>query len=225
MTKTRGFVPEDQKTTKSQPSEPVHPELTQVLEAAQSGDPRAANNLLEMVYDELRKLARARIAAEKDAGSGMTLQATALVHEAYLRLVTPPGDQPERKPPSFHGRGHFFGAAALAMRRILVERARHRNRIKHGGGQAVVGLDDQAIAAPDGDGDPTDLIAIDEALKKLEKIDPRKGRIVTLRYFAGLSVEETAAAMDLSPATVKNEWAFARAWLHRELSGGSDRTK
>ena len=192
--------------------------MTRVLNAAQAGDQRAAHQLLGMVYDELRQLAHARIAAEKCAGSGMTLQATALVHEAYLRLVTAPGDGSARAP-AFSGRGHFFGAAALAMRRILVERARHKNRIKHGGGEAPISLDNQAIVRPDEQHDPTDLIAIDEALQKLEKIDPRKGRVVTLRYFAGLSVEETAAAMDLSPATVKNEWAFARAWLHRELSG------
>jgi RNA polymerase sigma factor (TIGR02999 family) len=197
-------------------------EVTRVLNAAQAGDQRATNQLLEMVYDELRQLAQARLAAEKGAGSGMTLQATALVHEAYLRLVT---DKAEGKAPAFSGRGHFFGAAALAMRRILVERARHKNRIKHGGGKAAISLDDQAVVVPEEQRDPTDLIAIDEALKKLEKIDPRKGRVVALRYFAGLSVEETAAAMDLSPATVKNEWAFARAWLHRELSGEADHTE
>jgi RNA polymerase sigma factor (TIGR02999 family) len=222
MITSRGLVAENVNSGQSQPG---MNEITRVLEAAQAGDQRATNELLELVYDELRKLAKARIAAEQGAGSGMTLQATALVHEAYLRLVTAPSDQPERKPPSFHGRGHFFGAAALAMRRILVERARHKNRIKHGGGKAAISLDDQAIVVSDEQRDPTDLIAIDEALQKLEKIDPRKGRVVMLRYFAGLSIEETAAAMDLSPATVKNEWAFARAWLHRELSGEAHHTQ
>ena len=149
----------------------------------------------------------------------MTLQATALVHEAYLRLVTPPRDEPDREPAAWQGRGHFFGAAALTMRRILVERARHRNRVKHGGGKQQVDLDAPGVSSPAAEQDPTDLIALDEALQKLEKIDPRKGKVVTLRYFAGLTVEETAAAMDLSPATIKNEWAFARAWLHREMSG------
>jgi RNA polymerase sigma factor (TIGR02999 family) len=211
MITIRGFVPQDAKR-------PEANEVTRVLNAAQAGDERATNQLLEMVYDELRQLAQARLAAEKGGGAGMTLQATALVHEAYLRLVATSSDKPEGQVPAFSGRGHFFGAAALAMRRILVERARHKNRLKHGGGKPVVALDDQAMA-PQEQRDPTDLIAIDEALKKLEKIDPRKGRVVTLRYFAGFSIEETAAAMELSPATVKNEWAFARAWLHRELSG------
>jgi RNA polymerase sigma factor (TIGR02999 family) len=199
-------------------------EVTRVLNAAQAGDQQATGQLLEMVYDELRQLAHARIAAEKGAGAGMTLQATALVHEAYLRLVTAPGGG-EGPAPVFSGRGHFFGAAALAMRRILIERARRKNRLKRGGGMALAPLDDRAIATLEHQRDPTDLIAIDEALQKLEKIDPRKGRVVTLRYFAGLSVEETAAAMDLSPATVKNEWTFARAWLHRELSGEADHTQ
>jgi RNA polymerase sigma factor (TIGR02999 family) len=177
-----------------------------------------------MVYEELRKLAKARIAGEPEGGNGMTLQATSLVHEAYLRLITPPTDEPGKKPPTWQGRGHFFGAAALAMRRILVERARHRNRVKHGGGHDHVPLDAQAITSPRPDHDMTDLIALDEALQKLEQVDPRKGKIVTLRYFGGLTVEETAAALDLSTATVKNEWAFARAWLHREMSGESGPT-
>lgn len=206
-------------------NKPEANEVTRVLNAAQAGDQRATDQLLEMVYEELRQLAQARIAAEKGAGSGMTLQATALVHEAYLRLVSGPGGKADGRQPAFSGSGHFFGAAALAMRRILIERARHKNRLKHGAGKAAIALDDQAVVLPDDQRDPIDLIAIDEALQKLEKIDPRKGRVVTLRYFAGLSIEETAAAMDLSPATVKNEWTFARAWLHRELSGEADHTK
>ena len=143
----------------------------------------------------------------------MTLNATALVHEAYLRVI---GDQ-NRQPQLWQNRGHFFGAAALAMRRILVERARHRRRIKHGAGRERVDFDGEQL--PEQQQDPTDLIALDEALSNLERIDARKAKVVSLRYFAGLSVEETAAAMDISPATVKNDWAFARAWLHRELSG------
>ena len=204
-------------SSESQP-ESMH-EITRVLKLAQDGDPGATDELLAVVYDELRKLAKSRIAGEAQAGAGMTLQATALVHEAYLRLVTPPLDSPDRKAPTWQGRGHFFGAAALAMRRILVERARHADRIKHGGGKQRADLDAQPIAAPQPEHDATDLLALDEALKKLEQMDPRKGKIVTLRYFAGLSIEETAAALDLSPATIKNEWAFARAWLHRELAG------
>ena len=160
--------------------------------------------MLPEVYDELRKLARARLSRERH--SHQTLQPTALVHEAYLRVSSQPRE--------WDRRGHFFAAAALAMRRILVERARHYQRIKHGAGGERVELDDAMLRSDPG---LTDVIAIDEALSQLEQTDPRKARIVTLRYFAGLSVEETANALDLSPATVKNEWAFARAWLFRVL--------
>ena len=165
-----------------------------------------SGELLPEVYDELRKLARARLARERH--HNQTLQPTALVHEAYLRVA---GDRQDRK---WDRRGHFFAAAALAMRRILVERARHYQRIKHGGGGERAELDSGIMRV-----DPalTDLVAVDEALTRLEQTDPRKAQVVSLRYFAGLSVEETAAAMDLSPATVKNEWKFARAWLHRAL--------
>ena len=156
------------------------------------------------MYDELRKLARARLARERR--THQTLQPTALVHEAFLRVSS------ERT--RWDRRGHFFAAAALAMRRILVERARHYQRIKHGAGADHVEVDEALLGA---DPDLTDVIAIDEALSRLEQIDARKARIVTLRYFAGLSIEETASALDLSPATVKNEWTFARAWLFRAL--------
>ena len=166
--------------------------------------PGTSGELLPEVYDELRKLARARLARERQPNQ--TLQPTALVHEAYLRVST--------EPRQWDRRGHFFAAAARAMRRILVERARHYGRIKHGGGEEHVELDD---SMPRVDPGLTDIIAIDEALSQLELSDPRKAQVVTLRYFAGLSVEETAAAMDVSPATVKNEWAFARAWLFRKL--------
>jgi RNA polymerase sigma factor (sigma-70 family) len=169
----------------------------------------------------------------------MTLQATALVHEAYLRLLGATNQKQDddvdadrdadrdadvaasNDPARWENRGHFFAAAALAMRRILVERARHQKRLKHGGGKQRLDLDDQhdALAAAQADYDGTDLVALDDAIKKLEAIDERKAKIVSLRYFAGLTVQETAAALDLSPATVKNDWAFARAWLHRELSG------
>ena len=192
-------------------------EVTLALEAMHRGDANAADQLLQLVYDELRDLARSRMAKEPAGGAGMTLDATALVHEAYLRVT---GGDKDKPPQPWQGRGHFFGAAALAMRRILVERARHRKRIRHGGGRDRVELSDDHVpaAAESPDHDGTDLIALDEALTKLERFDPRKAKIVSLRYFAGLSIEETAAAMDLSPATVKSDWAFARAWLHRELS-------
>ena len=180
-------------------------DVTQLLNAACAGDQKAAGELLPQVYDELRKLAGARMAKEPD---DHTLQATALVHEAYLRLV---GDEDRKQ---WDGRGHFFGAAAQAMRRILIERARHHGRLRHGGGRKRVELTEDAAATQ---AEAGELLALDEVLDRLEKYDARKAQVVMLRYFAGLSIEETAAAMALSPATVKNEWAFARAWLHREL--------
>jgi RNA polymerase sigma factor (TIGR02999 family) len=183
--------------------------ITRLLQAVERGDRQAAGDLLPLVYEELRDLASAKLSKER---AGQTLQATALVHEAYLRLI---GSQDA---PKWDSRGHFFAAAALAMRRILVERARHRKRLKHGGGGQRVDLDPDMVGEKD---DRVDLIALDEALDRLEKHDARKAQVVMLRYFTGLSIEETAAAMELSPATVKTEWAFARAWLHRELAGSS----
>src|SRR5262245_35257929 len=168
--------------------------------------PGTSGDLLPEVYDELRKLAKARLSRERQPHQ--TLQPTALVHEAYLRVS---GEGDHRM---WDRRGHFFAAAALAMRRILVERARHYQRIKHGAGAEQVELDEAMLRA---DPELTDLVAVDEALTELERTDRRKAQIVSLRYFAGLSVEETAEALDLSPATVKNEWAFARAWLYRLL--------
>ena len=170
------------------------------------GGPGTSREMLPEVYDELRKLARARLNRERQRNQ--TLQPTSLVHEAYLRIA---GGPQERQ---WERRGHFFAAAALAMRRILVERARHYQRIKHGSDAERVELDSAIMRA-----DPalTDLVAVDEALTRLEQTDPRKAQIVSLRYFAGLSVEETAAALGVSPATVKNDWAFARAWLYRAL--------
>src|SRR5262245_43483243 len=170
------------------------------------GGPGTSGELLPEVYDELRKLAKARLAREQQVNQ--TLQPTALVHEAYLRVS---GDRQEQR---WERRGHFFAAAALAMRRILVERARHYQRIKHGQGAERVELDSATLQA---DPSLTDLVAVDEALTRLEQTDPRKAQVVSLRYFAGLSIDETAAALDLSPATVKNEWTFARAWLYRAL--------
>jgi RNA polymerase sigma factor (TIGR02999 family) len=169
--------------------------------------PGSSAELLPQVYDELRRLARARIARES---GGLTLQPTALVHEAYLRLA---GDGKDRR---WDRRGHFFAAAAIAMRRILVERARHYRRVKHGGEQQRVELDTEAPAIAPA---IPDVLAIDQALTRLEQVDPQKAQVVMLRYFAGLTIEETAASMDLSPATVKNEWAFARVWLYDVLRG------
>jgi RNA polymerase sigma factor (TIGR02999 family) len=175
-------------------------------ERDEDGGPGTSDELLPEVYEELRKLARARLAREHQPNQ--TLQPTALVHEAYLRISRDRQDQP------WDRRGHFFAAAALAMRRILVERARHYRRVKHGQAVEHVELDHEIAGV-----DPalTDVVALDEALTRLEQIDQRKAQIVSLRYFAGLSIEETAAALDLSPATVKNEWTFARAWLYRAL--------
>jgi RNA polymerase sigma factor (TIGR02999 family) len=173
--------------------------------------PGSSSELLPDVYDDLRRLARARLSREP---AGLTLGATALVHEAYLRLV---GDGKERQ---WDRRGHFFAAAAIAMRRILVERARRYSRIRHGGGQHRTSLD---VDVPAFSPDLADVVAIDRAVDELERLDPRKAQVVMLRYFAGFTVEETAAAMDLSPATIKSEWAFARAWLYRRLSAEVDR--
>jgi RNA polymerase sigma factor (TIGR02999 family) len=209
--------PNDGRAQQEQPAAPEH-DLTLALEAVRRGDTRAADALLEKVYDQLRELARVRMAREPGRGAGMTLDPTALVHEAYLRVIGDPAnvDRPAQR---WENRGHFFAAAALAMRRILVERARHRKRLRHGGGRDRAELADDLVATPAAEADGTDLIALDDALRKLEALDARKAQVVSLRYFAGLTVDETAAALELSPATVKNDWAFARAWLHRELSG------
>ncbi|HEX5215111.1 MAG TPA: ECF-type sigma factor [Vicinamibacterales bacterium] len=170
-----------------------------------SGPTGTTDELLPEVYEELRRLAQARIAREP---AGLTLQPTALVHEAYLRIADGRSDR------KWDHRGHFFAAAAIAMRRILVERARHYRRVKHGGQERRVELDQDAPAPGE---ELEDVLAIDQALSRLERIDTGKAKVVMLRYFAGLTIEETAAALDISPATVKNEWAFARAWLHDAL--------
>lgn len=174
-----------------------------------AGDARASNELLPLVYEELRRLARSQMARES---AGQTLQPTALVHEAYLRLVRSGDGQDSR----WEGRGHFFASAALAMRRILVERARSHGRIKRGGDRARQPLHDGIAAV---ESDEIDLIALDEALKRLEVHNPRALQIVMLRYFAGLDIEAAAAAMNLGPTTIKAEWNYAKAWLHREMAG------
>jgi RNA polymerase sigma factor (TIGR02999 family) len=182
-------------------------DVTRILSDLARGDAHAAGKLLPLVYDELRKLAAARMAEE---APGNTLNATALVHEAYLRLVGPADAA------RWDNRGHFFAAAAEAMRRILVEAARRKRREKHGGGRQRVGLDAAKPAASD---PRHDLIALDAALTRLAAEDPQAAKLVELRHFTGLSVAEAAQALGISPRTADRVWAFARAWLHQELAG------
>jgi len=184
-------------------------DVTRILSAIDQGDPHAAEQLLPFVYDELRKLAALRLAQEKP---GQTLQATALVHEAYVRLVDV--DQA----PQWNSRGHFFAAAAEAMRRILVDRARHKASRKGGGELARQDLDGLEIALPE---IPEDLIALDEALNKLAATDKTAADLVHLRFFAGLPLPEAAQLLGISPRTADRLWAYARAWLHQEIQGGS----
>ncbi len=182
-------------------------EVSRILSQIASGDPQAAEQLLPLVYDELRKLAAQRMAREKP---GQTLDATGLVHEAYLRLV---GDTEARR--AFNDRGHFFAAAAAAMRRILIDNARRKRAQKHGGGLQRQPLD--AVAAPEPD---ENLLALDEALEKLAAQDPVKARLVELRYFAGLTGDQAAEALGIAPSTADRHWAYARAWLRAEIRGG-----
>jgi RNA polymerase sigma factor (TIGR02999 family) len=176
-------------------------DVTRLLDAVNRGDRQAAADLLPLVYDELRKLAAARMAAE---APGHTLDATALVHEAYLRLV---GDQ------QFDGRGHFFAAAAEAIRRILVESARRKGRARHGGDRRRIELADLPAATQ-----PEELLALDEALSRLAERDPVKAEVVKLRFFAGLTMPEISSALGISVATAERHWAFARTWLFAELN-------
>jgi RNA polymerase sigma factor (TIGR02999 family) len=185
-------------------------DVTRILWAIDQGDPRAAEQLLPLVYDELRKLAARRLAQEKP---GQTLQATALVHEAYLRLV---GPDPDR---TWDGRGHFFAAAAEAMRRILVENARRKQTRKHGGDQRRADLNLDALIAPEPE---MDLLALDAALDRLAARDPQKARLVELRYFAGLTGDQAAAVLGISPSGADRQWTYTRAWLRRELGLADD---
>ncbi|HLN07159.1 MAG TPA: ECF-type sigma factor [Acidimicrobiales bacterium] len=185
-------------------------DVTCILSAIERGDLQAADQLLPLVYDELRKLAAQRLAQEKP---GQTLQATALVHEAYLRLVGA-GD------PGWGSRGHFFAAAAEAMRRILVENARRKQRHRHGGAGQRLDLDEVDLA---GAAASEDLLALDEALERLAGTDPIPAQLVKLRYFAGLSMEEAAAALGISPRTAERNWTYARTWLHRAIAQDDER--
>jgi RNA polymerase sigma factor (TIGR02999 family) len=180
-------------------------DVTQILLAINRGDPRAAEQLLPLVYDQLRRLAADKLARESP---GQTLEATALVHEAYLRLI---GPDPGR---AWNGQSHFFAAAADAMRHILVDHARRKNALKGGGARGRVELRDAAVAAPEAS---DEILAVDEALEGLAAVDAQAAQLVKLRYFAGLSVDEAALALDMSPRSVDRLWAYARAWLQRAI--------
>jgi RNA polymerase sigma factor (TIGR02999 family) len=179
--------------------------VTRLLRQIDGGDAGASEELLPLVYQELRRLARARMARERP---GLTLTPTALVHEAYLRLV---GD----RGPEWGNRGHFFAAAAEAMRRILIERARHYARRRHGGGQQRISLADAHLPMA---AHPEEVLDLDEALSRLERLDAGMAAVVKLRFFSGLTVPETAAALGTSPSTVDRQWTAARAWLQREMT-------
>jgi RNA polymerase sigma factor (TIGR02999 family) len=183
-------------------------EVTRVLAAIRQGDARAAEQLLPLVYDELRKLAAQRLAQEQP---GQTLQPTALVHEAYLRLVKS-GDAPTSQAQKWDSRGHFFAAAALAMRRILVESARRKKRLKRGGDLKRLDLQDVPVQPP-----PEKILALDDALTKLEQEDPAAAQVVQLHFFAGLSLEDAAESLGISRANAYRQWSYARAWLRCEI--------
>jgi RNA polymerase sigma factor (TIGR02999 family) len=180
-------------------------EVTRILSAIEQGDPHAAEQLLPLVYEELRKLATQKLAQEKP---GQTLQATALVHEAYIRLVDADEGQ------QWNGRRHFFAAAAEAMRRLLIDQARHKQSQRQGGGRRRQDIDHLQIAAPE---PSLDVLAVNEALEGFEKVDPLKARLVKLRYFAGLTIPQAADALGISSTTADRYWSYARAWLHAEL--------
>jgi RNA polymerase sigma-70 factor (ECF subfamily) len=185
-------------------------DVTQVLEQLRGGDKRAADKLLPLVYDEFRALARHYLAQERH---NHTLQPTALVHEAYMKLV-------DQTRVDWQGKSHFFAVAAQAMRRILVDHARAHQRDKRGGGRARVVLDEAVALSPQKD---EDVLALDEALERLGALDPRQAKVVELRFFGGLSVDEVAEALGVSKRTVEGDWTFARAWLSRELRNDNDK--
>ena len=182
-------------------------DVTQILNEIQQGDPRASEKLMPLVYEELRKLAAQRLARESP---GQTLQATALVHEAYVRLVDAQRD------PQWESRGHFFAAAAEAMRRILVDNARRKRSLKRGGDHQRV---DVQLCDPDSGPPLDDVLALDEALTRLAELDARKSKLVAMRFFSGLTNDQAAKALAISTATAERDWTYARAWLRREMSG------
>lgn len=184
-------------------------DVTRILSQIEAGDTYAAEQLLPLIYEELRRLAAAKLAQEKP---GQTLQATALVHEAYARLVG------VRQAQAWNGRGHFFAAAAEAMRRIVVENARRKNRLKHGGQSQRVDLDSQCLVS---EAPSLDMLALDEALTRLAEIEPAKAELVKLRFFAGLTMPEAAAVLGVSLATAERYWTFAKSWLYAELADDS----
>ena len=187
-------------------------DVTRILSAVAHGDPTAAEQLLPLVYDELRRLAAQRLAREKP---GQTLQATALVHEAYLRLVGP-------QDPGWDGRGHFFAAAAEAMRRILVERARRKRRRKHGGGRSRPDSSLDDLDEP-GTRDPLEILAVHEALDQLAAKAPRKAELVKLRYFLGCTMAEAAQVLGIAPSTAEEDWTYSKAWLRRRWFRGEQK--
>lgn len=184
------------------------PNPTELLKRASGGDDRAVSKLMPLVYDELRRLAASYIRRERP---GHTLQATALVNEAYIRLIS-------ERAQNFQNRTHFLAIAALSMRQILVQRARRRNAAKRGGDPERITLDEQLLPAGGGGPGDVDVLALDAALERLAALDERQAKVVEMRYFGGLTVEETADALGISPATVKRHWTIARAWLRRELA-------
>lgn len=186
-------------------------DVSALLDAMNQGDPSAQSRLWRLVYDELHTAAQRQMACEPP---GKTLQTTVLVNEAFIRLLGGENVQ-------WANRRHFFGAAAQAMRRIRIDDARRRDRLKRGGGHRAEPLRESQVAF---EGDPLEVLVIDEAIERLKQVDARKAEVVVLRYFAGLSIDETAQALSISPGTVDNEWRFARAWLHRELRKGDTTT-
>jgi RNA polymerase sigma factor (TIGR02999 family) len=185
------------------------PNPTDLLNKAASGDEKAVSKLMPLVYDELRRVAAAYIRRERP---GQTLQATALVNEAYIRLIS-------ERAHNWQNRTHFLAIAALSMRQILVQRARRRNAAKRGGNPERIALDEQLLPAEGGGPGDIDVLALNAALERLAALDERQAKVVIFRYFGGMTVEETADALNISPATVKRHWTIARAWLRRELTG------
>ena len=190
-------------------------EVTRILSAIEQGDRQAGEQLLPLVYDELRKLAAERLSREK---AGQTLQATALVHEAYLRLVAS-GEASAPREQHWKSRGHFFAAAAEAMRRILVENARRKKRIKHGGDLERVEIE---LASLPTRMSSEELLALDDALEALKQQDPVKAQLVTLRYFGGMTIEQASEVLSISRVTAHRYWTYARAWLHQQMTGGAE---